>query len=98
MYKHLKNPLSWLHGLVAAFVGGGAGVTGLSLWHPETFNMKEGFSNLRDAFFAIGITNAFAYLKKSPLPDLIETVTVTATQVSTVTKETTTPTPETPKI
>ncbi len=96
MFKHLKNPLSWLHGLVAAFIGGGAGATGLAVWKPETFNVHDGLSNLCGSFVAIGLTNAFSYLKKSPLPDLIETVTVTSTQ--TVTKETTTPTPETPKI
>lgn len=80
MGTHLKNPLVWLHGLIAAFIGGGATTlsaqTGLALAHaaiPEiqTLDLKQ----MGSVFIMAGITNAVLYLKKSPVPEIETTDT-----------------------
>jgi hypothetical protein len=75
-----KNPLLWFRGLLAGFIGGGAGaVTSgfISIAQtPEQYNLKGGLVNLLvmigGSFLVVGILNAFAYLQKSPLPELEE--------------------------
>ncbi len=93
MGKKWKDPLVWFRGLVAAFIGGGAGavvagviVTGQT---PEKYNFGSGLHNLvvmvLATFIANGILMAFAYLQKSPLPELEETeTTVTVKQTTTI--------------
>lgn len=66
----------WLHGLVAAFVGGAAGALDsalvLVLVAPQDFNLGSGFYRLllTASVFALlsGFKVAAAYLKKSPVP------------------------------
>lgn len=77
MAVHLKNPFTWFYGLVNAFITGGCGAVGLMTYDPKTFNVHEGLNNLVSAFIAIGVTNAISYLRKSPLPELVETSTYT---------------------
>ena len=75
-----KNPLVWFRGLLAGFIGGGAGAVTSGFISvaqtPDKYNLKDGLHNLLvmiiGTFLVAGILNAFAYLQKSPLPDLEE--------------------------
>jgi hypothetical protein len=67
---------SWLHGLGAAFIGGGAsavtaGVVAPAI-NPQAFNFGAQIgplAKLAAAIFVVsGAMSAFAYLAKSPLP------------------------------
>lgn len=79
-----NNVNTWLHGLVAAFVAGGASaVTGAftaSMLAPAEFNLngKTGHMlELMAAMFVInGVLGTMAYLKQSPVPAETQTVTV----------------------
>lgn len=78
MPANLTNLEVWLHGLIAAFVGGGASAvtTGIvaPAIAPQAFNFHEQFSpllQLMGALFVVnGLMAAFAYLAKSPVPQL----------------------------
>ena len=67
----------WLHGLIAAFVGGVAAAIDsgivLLLVAPNDFNFGQGFWKLFLAVMILavltGIKTAAAYLKKSPVPE-----------------------------
>jgi len=71
------NTKVWLHGLAAAFIGGGASgfTSGLASMgvDPEHFNIQTGLSHVAKlvaaTFLLSGTLMAFAYLKQSPLPD-----------------------------
>lgn len=75
-----KNPLVWLRGLVAAFVGGGAGAIASGFISvaqtPQQYNFNDGWKNLVvmivGTFVLSGTVTAAAYLQKSPLPELEE--------------------------
>lgn len=63
---------NWLHGLGAAFIGGGAaavtaGVT-LSALKPDALTMLQTFELMGILFIVNGAISSFAYLQKSPLP------------------------------
>ena len=70
----------WLHGLAAAFIGGGASaVTAVAAAMgvaPDTFNFSSGFGKMAKltglVFLMAGAMAAFGYLKQSPLPPLDE--------------------------
>lgn len=72
MGTHLKNPGVWVYGLASAFIGGA--VTILVAW---------GVDNAADFHFLIELKKAAivggmfagAYLKKSPLPEIVTTDT-----------------------
>lgn len=67
----------WLHGLLAAFIGGGSGAVtagfSATLIDPEHFNLAHGLGHTLElmgtVFVVSGTLAAFAYLKKSPLWD-----------------------------
>lgn len=75
-----KNPLVWFRGLLAAFIGGGAGAVASGFISvaqtPKEYNFQDGFHNLlvmiAGTFIVSGITHATAFLQKSPLPELEE--------------------------
>lgn len=78
----------WIYGLFAALIGGGAGsVTaafGASLLAPGQFGVggTQGWNSLKlmgFTFIASGAVAVFAYLKQSPLPAQIASVTETTT-------------------
>lgn len=86
-----QNTSSWLHGLIAALIGGGAsavtvGVTAPAI-APESFNLSSQLGHTAELAFGLflvnGVMSAMAYLKQSPLPaqsiQVTETVTKTAT-------------------
>lgn len=84
----------WFHGLIAAFVSGGASaVTGgftASMFAPEQFNFNGKtwhLLGLMAAMFVVnGVLGAMAYLKQSPVPLESQTVTVESkTEVTTST-------------
>ncbi|HXI40827.1 MAG TPA: hypothetical protein VNH83_12650 [Bryobacteraceae bacterium] len=85
---------AWLHGLVAATVGGFSGAleSGITLIvvAPETFNLNAG---LKKTLFTMlifsllsGAKCAAAYLKQSPVPPVWTQETETVVQQTTVTK------------
>jgi len=70
------NWKAWIHGLGAAFIGGGASglvaaqaAAGIS---PNDFNYSTGLGKMAklalSVFVVSGALSAFAYLKQSPLP------------------------------
>jgi len=67
----------WLHGLGAAFIGGGAAAVSASisasLIAPGKFNLHGGIWDLVELIFVTfglnGLLTTMAYLKQSPLPD-----------------------------
>lgn len=75
-----KNPIVWLRGLLAAFIGGGAGAVASGFiavaQTPEQYNLNAGMDNLLrmmgGTFIVSGILMAAAYLQKSPLPEIVE--------------------------
>ena len=78
----------WLYGLFAALIGGGAGSVsaafGASMLAPGQFGVggTQGWNSLKLMGFTFVISGAiavFAYLKQSPLPAQIATVTETTT-------------------
>jgi hypothetical protein len=74
-----RSTAVWLHGLLAALIGGGASaVTSTftaSMFAPDKFNLSSysGFLHVIGliiaTFVANGLLAAFFYLKSSPLPD-----------------------------
>lgn len=66
----------WLLGLMAAFIGGGAGAAsaGISaaVITPEQYNLGAGLSHtlqlMAVSFIISGAVAAFSYLKQSPIP------------------------------
>lgn len=72
MSKHLSNPLVWLHGLFAAFIGGGANALAAAIIDPAAFNIHEGLRKLLSLALASGMISAAMYLKQSPLPPIVD--------------------------
>lgn len=70
------NWKTWLHGLGAAFIGGGAGAVSAgfsaSLTDPKDFNLGTGLAHMGvlvgTTFIVSGFMSAMGYLKQSPLP------------------------------
>jgi hypothetical protein len=59
---------AWLHGLGAAFVGGGANAVTVIVLDPVKFNLQDGWKNLLTAVVVSSIVSSALYLKQSPLP------------------------------
>lgn len=67
----------WLHGLLAAFIGGGAaaGAAAISgmVVKPQAFNLgvelKSTLTLMAGTFLLSGIISVLLFLQKSPLPD-----------------------------
>lgn len=80
MTTRWKDPLVWFRGLLAAFIGGGAGAVASGFIAvartPNEYNLKDGLSNLLvmigGTFLVTGIISMAAYLQRSPLPELEE--------------------------
>jgi len=71
---HFKNPLMWLRGLLAAFIGGSAGVVAdigadLILDGEVVLHIKK----LLIKAAVMGAICAAMYLKQAPLPEIEET-------------------------
>lgn len=66
----------WIHGLGAAFIGGGAGAitaaVAANLIKPDAFNLSGNLKStlllMGSCFIINGLLNSFSYLKQSPLP------------------------------
>lgn len=73
---------TWVYGLVAGFVGGGANAVVASVTvsaiAPDKFNFTTQLHNflmlIGITFLASGLLSAMAYLAKSPLPPVVTTV------------------------
>lgn len=68
----LKNPWVWVHGLISAGIGGGATAISTVLVAPETFNFREGLAKLGIVAGVSALVSVGAYLKQSPLPQIVE--------------------------
>lgn len=98
MSKQWKDPLVWFRGLLAAFIGGGAGAVAAGficvVQTPKEYNFDQGLNKLLvmifGTFLVSGIVSAAAYLQRSPLPELEEvTSTVTVKSTTTIEQKTT---------
>ena len=80
MSTHLKNPWVWLHGLIAAFLAGGASAAaagiGAMVIAPDKFDAGVNLTNtlklVGTSFLISGLLGAFQRLSKSPLPEIVE--------------------------
>lgn len=68
--KTVFNWRVWLHGLIAAFIGGGANAIAAAAIAPDEFNLNTGLRKLGILFLVSGILNAAGYLKQSPVPKI----------------------------
>jgi hypothetical protein len=59
--------MSWLKGIVAAFIGGSANVVTVIVIDPIAFNLGEQWKKTLIAAFVGGILAVAGYLKQSPL-------------------------------
>jgi formate-dependent nitrite reductase membrane component NrfD len=71
----LRSPRAWLHGLIAAFVGGGASAitTDQGFILAERLGVDVPTLNLNAlgiVFLTSGLSSAAMYLKQSPLPPI----------------------------
>jgi hypothetical protein len=98
---------TWVYGLVAGFIGGGAqavvATVTVTAIAPDKFNLGAQLHNFlilaAVTFTASGLLSAAAYLAKSPLPQIVTTVatekdiepTAAGVHVSSVTKTTEAP-------
>ena len=70
------NERIWLHGLAAAFIGGGASAVSAgfanTIIDPDHFNIHQGLGHLSEmmavTFLISAIMAVMAYLKQSPIP------------------------------
>lgn len=86
----------WVHGIIAAFIGGGAAAVSASfstaLIDPDKFNMANGLGNMAKlaalTFMVSGILSVMGYLKQSPVPSnwTVTTATKTTIQAGEATK------------
>lgn len=93
----LKNPWTWFHGIVGAFIGGGSGAIGVAFGamitdyatgSKFTQNPEQLLYLMFWTFLFSGIVGATQRLAKSPLPEIEETdTTIITKQTTTVTKE-----------
>ena len=73
MFKNVKH---WLHGLLAAIIGGGSSAVcaavGPMMIDREVFNLQDGIGNVLKTmlagFIVSGLLQAAGYLKQSPIP------------------------------
>lgn len=72
--KNRRRSIVWLHGLLAAFIGGAATAISGMVIAPDTFNFGAP-RKLLELTLAAGIINAAMYLKQSPLPEIAQAVT-----------------------
>lgn len=71
----LRSPRAWVHGLIAAFIGGGASALttdqGLSLAQRMGVDVPTlNLNALGIVFLSAGLSSAAMYLKQSPLPPI----------------------------
>jgi hypothetical protein len=59
----------WLHGLLAALIGGAVNSLSVILVDPVEFNFSTGLGKLASVAGAGALIGVIAYLKKSPLPE-----------------------------
>ena len=76
----------WVYGLIAGFVGGGAGAVSTGFANmfvdPDHFNLKHPrlvIESMLTMFVVSGFLSVFAYLKQSPLPSVVTVTTTTET-------------------
>lgn len=63
-----KSFLFWVHGLAAVFIGGVANSVVVTVADPVAFNFQSQWKKTISVALVMGIFQAAAYLKASPLP------------------------------
>lgn len=58
----------WLHGILAAGVGGAATAISTMVVDPESFNFGPGMKKVGMVAFVAALVNVAAFLKQSPIP------------------------------
>lgn len=85
---------TWVYGLFAAIIGGGAGAIGTGfaqvITDPQHADIRHLLVLMGTAFVITGLLSAAAYLAKSPLPPIVTTKdgSVNISTAVTTTKET----------
>lgn len=81
------NWQGWFKGMIAAFVGGGAGAVsngfGNMLVAPDQFNLSHPgklLESIATSFVVSGVVTMMAYLHQSPVPQERTTITQTVTE------------------
>lgn len=79
---------NWFYGLISAVIGSVATSAAMMFTDPKTFNFDTGWRALWHLCIATGILSAAMFLKQSPLPAMVTTVTVTDTHTEAVSQTT----------
>ena len=66
----LKSFLFWIHGLAAVFIGGVANSVVVTIADPVAFNFHGQWKKTLATVLIMGLFQAAAYLKASPLPTI----------------------------
>lgn len=59
---------TWIEGILAAAIGGGANALTVIIVDPLAFNLQEGLSKLLQVAAVGGLVAVAAFLKQSPIP------------------------------
>jgi hypothetical protein len=86
---------TWVYGLLAGFIGGGANAVIATFTAcviaPDKFNVGTQIHNflvlLGATFLTSGVLSAMAYLSKSPLPSIVTTTTTETEKIVTPTDD-----------
>lgn len=70
-----KSFLFWVHGLAAVFIGGAANSVVVTVADPVAFNLHLQWKKTVTVALVMGIFQAAAYLKASPLPTISMPIT-----------------------
>lgn len=62
------NTRTWIEGLLAAAIGGGANALTVIIVDPQAFNLGEGLSKLLQVTAVGALVAVAAFLKQSPIP------------------------------
>jgi len=68
MIAKIKDWRTWVQGLLAAVIGGGANAITLLIVDPAGFNFDAGIDRLWKVALVSAILSAAFYLKQSPIP------------------------------
>jgi hypothetical protein len=68
MIRKFTDWRTWVRGLAAAIIGGGANAVTLMVVDPQQFNFDAGMPSLWKVTLVSALLNAAFYLKQSPIP------------------------------
>lgn len=75
------NWQTWIHSIVAAFIGGASSAVSAVIVDPASFNLTpSGLQHIGEIAVVGGVIPVLTLLKQSPLPAMSITTTATVTQ------------------